>query len=182
MSSPSETRAARSSRREVHVSEGSLDDQGRGEVSVKLPELVSVPSSLSAVVTARVSEQGGRGVTALTRVQVHPYPYYVGLRREGEGYAEPGKVSSFEYVTVGPDGKERASGGVARPSCSRTAWNSVLRRTPSGSYRYESRRPGGTGLELGDPERRVEGPSRFPDLRLRRLSSGAARPQDDGSE
>jgi uncharacterized protein YfaS (alpha-2-macroglobulin family) len=127
------------SSREVHVAEGTLDAEGRDEVSVQLPEIAAVPSSLRAVVTARVSEQGGRGVTALTRVPVHPYPYYVGLRREGEGYAEVGKTSSFEFVAVGPDGEERAAAPL-RAELFKDRWHSVLRRTASGSYRYETRR------------------------------------------
>jgi uncharacterized protein YfaS (alpha-2-macroglobulin family) len=127
------------SRREVHAGEGALDDEGRSEVTVTLPDIASVPSSLEAVVTARVSEQGGRGVTALTRVRVHPYPYYIGLRREGDGYAEVGKTTGIEFVAVGPDGKERPS-GTLRADLFKDRWNSVLRRTPSGSYRYESRR------------------------------------------
>jgi alpha-2-macroglobulin len=125
--------------REILSEEGALDAQGRRHFSARVPAGVQVPSSLGAVVTARVSEQGGRGVTALQRIRLHPYPYYIGLRRAFEGYAEPGQEASFEYVAVDPSGGERPAGGL-RAELYRDRWNTVLRRTTSGGFTYESLR------------------------------------------
>src|SRR5205085_2809856 len=94
--------------------DGALDDQGHAEFKVEMPAGAPVPSSLEAVITARVQEQGGRGVAAMQRLQVHPYPSYIGVRRAGgtpegngqEGFADPGKPAGFEFVTVPPEGKE----------------------------------------------------------------------------
>ncbi|HYN23406.1 MAG TPA: MG2 domain-containing protein, partial [Thermoanaerobaculia bacterium] len=127
--------------REVLDTTGQLDEEGRAQFTVTMPEKSPVPSSLEAVLTARVQEQGGRGVAALTRMQVHPYPYYIGLRRLGaeEDYPEPKKPVDFEYVAVSPDGKALPS-GYLRADFFEDRYNTVLRRISGGGYRYESTR------------------------------------------
>ncbi|HEY4597031.1 MAG TPA: MG2 domain-containing protein, partial [Thermoanaerobaculia bacterium] len=129
--------------KEVLSTDGKLDDEGRSEFKVEMPAGAPVPSSLEAVITARVQEQGGRGVAAMQRLQVHPYPYYVGLRRaggaEGEGFAEPGKPAAFEFVVVSPEGKEVPAKAL-RADLFEDRWNTVLRKTPSGGWRYETTR------------------------------------------
>src|SRR6185503_4503711 len=92
---------------------------------------------LEAVITARVQEQGGRGVAALSRLRVDPYPAYVGLRRPTEGAAQPGHEVGLEYVTLSPEGKEVPS-GTLRADLYLERWNTVLRRLPNGGWRYES--------------------------------------------
>ncbi|MEM7482827.1 MAG: MG2 domain-containing protein [Acidobacteriota bacterium] len=119
--------------------EGTLDAEGRKRFAVAVPRGLTAPSSLQAILTARVSERGGRGVTARQRVAVHPVPYYPGLRKVAEGYGEPGQATEFELVTVDPAGQAVAAEGL-RAELFRDRWNTVLRRTPSGTYRYESSR------------------------------------------
>ncbi len=132
--------------KEVLSTTGKLDDEGHSDFKVEMPAGAPVPSSLEAVITARVQEQGGRGVAAMQRLQVHPYPSYVGLRRAGgadgaggEGFAEPGKAAGFEFVVVSPDGKEVPSKGL-RADLFEDRWNTVLRKTPAGGWRYETTR------------------------------------------
>jgi uncharacterized protein YfaS (alpha-2-macroglobulin family) len=138
--------------KEVLSTTGKLDDEGGARFKVEMPAGAPVPSSLEAVITARVQEQGGRGVAAMQRLQVHPYPLYIGLRRAGgtggtggnggngeEGFATPGQPASFEYVAVTPEGKEAPSGGL-RADLFEDRWNTVLRKTPGGGWRYETTR------------------------------------------
>jgi len=125
--------------REILSNESTLDETGKRTFTATVPAGLQVPSSLTAVITTRVREQGGRGVAALQRLPVHPYPYYVGLRRLGEGYPEPRQIVTFEYVAVRPDGTE-ATASRLRADFFRDRWHTVLRRTDSGNYRYESTR------------------------------------------
>ena len=127
------------SAQEILKEQSTLQPDGHRRFSVSVPRGAPVPSSLEAVIVARVSEHGGRGVTALRRLRVHPYPYYLGLRREGREYPEPGTEATFEYVALSPEGKERPSGPL-RAELFQDRWNTVLRRTAAGNYAYESSR------------------------------------------
>jgi hypothetical protein len=157
--------------REVFNQQGTLDAQGHGDFKVTMPEGAPVPSSLEAVVTAHVQEQGGRGVAAMQRMRIDPYPYYVGLRRMGEeGFADPGKPAQFEYAAVSPDGKPVASGNL-RADVFEDRWNTVLRRVPGGGFRYESTRDAVLVQTVAIPAGQARGtfevtPKRYGDYRV----------------
>ena len=125
--------------REIFTAEETLDETGHRSFKASIPAGLEPPSSLQAVVTARVSEQGGRGVAARTSVPVHPYPYYLGLRRTGEGSPQPGQPVELEYVAVTPDGKPSPAREL-RAELYFVRWHTVLRKTPSGGYKYDSER------------------------------------------
>ncbi len=125
--------------REVFNQAARLDDAGRAAFRAELPPERRLPSSLEAVITARVQEEGGRGVTARTRLAVHPFPYYVGLRRLEGGYPEPGQAVELEWVAVQPDGSD-ATAGALTAELVLDRWQTVLRRTAAGNFRYESTR------------------------------------------
>jgi len=127
--------------REIFSQEASLGDEGATTFATTLPAGAAVPSTLSAVITARVRETGGRGVTARTRLRVDPYPWYLGLERP-ESYAEPGRPTALAWVAVTPDGEQAPGSAVGslRADLYRQRWNTVLRRTPAGTYRYETTR------------------------------------------
>ena len=125
--------------REIFSHATRLDEQGRTELTADLPPERELPSSLDAVITARVQEQGGRGVTARTRLGVHPYPYYVGLRRPSGGYPDIGQAVELDWVAVAPDGSSQAAGAL-RAELILDRWQTVLRRTPAGGFRYVSTR------------------------------------------
>ncbi|HVY54868.1 MAG TPA: MG2 domain-containing protein, partial [Thermodesulfobacteriota bacterium] len=129
--------------KEIYRAEGYLDKEGLKNFTVKIPEGLRPASSLQAQISARVQETGGRGVNALRRVNVDPYPYYLGLKRKTpDEYAEPGKEIEFEYVALAPkgEGTEEVKTGGLKAEFYKDVWNTVLRRTSSGNYSYESKR------------------------------------------
>lgn len=129
--------------KEIFRAEGYLDTEGLKKFTVKIPEGLRPASSLQAQISARVQETGGRGVNALRRVNVDPYPYYLGLKRKTpDEYAEPGKEIEFEYVALAPkgEGTEEVKTGELKAEFYKDVWNTVLRRTSSGNYNYESKR------------------------------------------
>ncbi|MBZ0252308.1 MAG: alpha-2-macroglobulin family protein, partial [Candidatus Methylomirabilis sp.] len=125
--------------REIFFEQGALGEDGKGAYAARIPASLAPPAGLSALVSARVREHGGRGMNAQYRLPVHPVPYYLGLRRPGAGYAEPEKPVAVEWVAVSPQG-EAAPAGALRAEFFAVRWNTTLRRTPSGSWRYESSR------------------------------------------
>ncbi|MGH9380429.1 MAG: alpha-2-macroglobulin family protein [Thermoanaerobaculia bacterium] len=126
--------------RELSTDSGVLDAEGSRALTVTVPKGLRVPSSLRAVVIARVQEAGGRGVVARQTAPVHPYPYYLGLRRGRDGYGEPGRPESFELVALNADGKPAQAAGRLRAELFKDEWDTVLRRTPAGTFRYETSR------------------------------------------
>ncbi|HYU25263.1 MAG TPA: MG2 domain-containing protein, partial [Thermoanaerobaculia bacterium] len=125
--------------REIANDSGTLDAKGVHELKVAIPGRMLVPSSLEAVVTTRVQEQGGRGVSAVAHVPVHPWKSYVGVRRQGEGSPTPGKPIVFEWVSLSKDGKPVNSSAL-RAELFEDQWHTVLRKTSNGGYDYESTR------------------------------------------
>jgi uncharacterized protein YfaS (alpha-2-macroglobulin family) len=125
--------------REIFSREARLDEAGQAGFVVELPTERRLPSTLAAVITARVREQGGRGVTARRRLDVDPYPYHVGLRRPNGGYPDLGEKVSFDWVAVAPDGSDHPSGAL-EAELILDRWQTVLRRTPAGGFRYQSTR------------------------------------------
>jgi hypothetical protein len=129
--------------KEIFRAEEYLDSEGVKKFTVKIPEGLRPASSLQAQISARVQETGGRGVNSLRRVNVDPYPYYLGLKRKTpDEYAEPGKEVEFDYVALAPrgEGTEEVKTGELKAEFYKDIWNTVLRRTSSGNYNYESKR------------------------------------------
>src|SRR4029079_3198725 len=86
--------------REISSDSGTLDATGSHQIKAAIPPRMLVPSSLEAIVTTRVQEQGGRGVSAVAHVPVHPWNRYVGVRREGAAYPQPAKPITFERASA----------------------------------------------------------------------------------
>ncbi|QLA20145.1 alpha-2-macroglobulin family protein [Desulfolutivibrio sulfoxidireducens] len=122
---------------EFFQAEENLDADGARTFEAALPENVRPPAALEAVITARVREGGGRGVTSLARVPVHAYPSYPGLKRLDREGREPGRPLTLEYVNVAASGTE-AKAGELKARFHKDDWQTVLRREPDGSYKYDS--------------------------------------------
>ncbi len=132
-----------------------LDDEGRHSFSVQLPEALTPPAVLDAMLFARVSERGGRGVAAMQAVRVHAYPRYPGLRRLEDRGVSPGDPVQVDYVVISPEGQP-VQGADLRVEVFRDRWQTVLRHTASGGYRYESVRDS----ELVSTERLTSAPGK----------------------
>jgi len=84
-----------------------LDAAGELEANWDLPELEAAPSGLSAQITARVFEKGGRYTQTIKTVAVDPYPRYVGLERASleYGYFRVPNDFSARVALVTPQGQ-----------------------------------------------------------------------------
>ena len=116
---------------------GTLDAEGKLAFAAELPGDLSPPAALEAVLTARVREGGGRGVTGLVRLPVHVYPAYPGLKRLASEAVSPGKPLSLDCVSVASGGKLAATSSLTA-TLYRDEWQTVLRKGPDGSLKYES--------------------------------------------
>ena len=117
--------------------EGNLSENGELSLDLTLPDGLRPPAALEAVVTARVREGGGRGVTGMVKIPVHAYPSYPGLKNLSRAGVDPGKPVTIAFAAVSPEGKLVPSGETAL-SFYKDNWQTVLKRTPDGSFNYES--------------------------------------------
>ncbi len=124
---------------EIDLPDTALDETGGHTYEYLIPEKLLAPSSLKGLLSATVSEQGGRGVSDYTEIAIHPYERYVGLKLNLNGYAKPGEPVEAALIAVGIDGKP-----VSLPTCDvqfyRVVYNTVLKMDKTGLYRYVSER------------------------------------------
>jgi len=118
------------------VDNAALDEKGTGSFNVTIPQGLTPPAALQAHVTARVREHGGRGVSGGQGVPVHVYPAYPGLGKLDRNAYDPGDPVIFRYVLVTPEG--HPTQGTMQATLYKDEWQTVVRRTPSGGFRYES--------------------------------------------
>ncbi len=114
-----------------------LDDEGRKEYEVHIPEDMKPPSALAGLLQVSVYELGGRAVEERREFTVYAYPLYIGLRRAEKGYAQKDKETHIDFVVVKPGG-EKSKPMDLEFSYYRVNWHSILRRDKSGYYRYVS--------------------------------------------
>ena len=122
---------------EFYQESGALDADGKATFKAALPDGLSPPAALEAIFTARVREGGGRGVTGMARMPVHVYASYPGLKRLASESAPPGKPLTLDCVSVTSGGKLAATKELTA-TLYRDAWQTVLRKGPDGSLKYES--------------------------------------------
>lgn len=125
------------STRTLTLSEKISDDNGEADFELNIPEGLLPPSSLNASISATVKELGGRAVTSRINRFIDPYPYYVGLQKEVEGYASLNRKTRFNYVVVSPEGKKIETPKL-EVTISKVLWNYTLKKDENGRYRYIS--------------------------------------------
>jgi uncharacterized protein YfaS (alpha-2-macroglobulin family) len=126
-------------RAEIDLKDTLLNDTGGYTYRHDLPSGMIAPSSLKGLLSATVSEAGGRGVSAYSEFIIHPYDKYVGLRTELDGYAKPGQMVEASIIALDTEGKP-----IVLPDCDvrlyRIVYNTVLKMDRAGFYRYMSER------------------------------------------
>ncbi len=124
-------------RQRTTLQESKTDADGKAEYKFKLPETIKAPSQLNGVLTATVSEPGGRAVTDTHRVIIHPYSHYVGIKRASTGVPKPNEDVSINYIAVDKNGNAVADRQLLI-TVKKVHWNSILRRNGRGRYEYIS--------------------------------------------
>ena len=89
------------------VFNGKLDNNGKADFLLKLPQASSAPGMLNATLTTRVFEPGGDASIHIQNASFSPFKAYVGIRlNQPEGkFLETDKEHTFDIVTLTPEGK-----------------------------------------------------------------------------
>lgn len=124
-------------RQRTTLQESKTDADGQAQYKFKLPETIKAPSQLNGVLTATVSEPGGRAVTDTHRVIIHPYSHYVGIKRASSGVPKPNEDVPINYIAVDKNGNVAANRELLM-TVKKVHWNSILRRNGRGRYEYIS--------------------------------------------
>lgn len=122
---------------EIFSEDGSLNKDGKATFDIALPDGLTPPAALEAMLYGRVSESGGRGVTARKRVTIHPYDYYIGIKKLNKNGFKHGQPITFDFTCLTPQGA-KADHGPLTARLYRDRYRTVVRKAPSGGFRYES--------------------------------------------
>ena len=121
----------------IELGEAETDPEGKAHYQFIVPATLKASSLLNGILTATVSEIGGRAVTVSRRVVIHPYSHYVGLRRTKTADAKIDKPVRIDYVAV-DNSMGVAPGRTLRLSLHKVHWNTILRQNSTGRYEYVS--------------------------------------------
>ena len=121
----------------IELGETKTDTEGKAHYQFTVPETLKAPSLLNGILTATVSEIGGRAVTAAHRVVIHPYSHYVGIRRVSTGEVKINQSLRFDYIAV-DNTMAAAPGRPLKLSLHKVHWNTILRQNAAGRYKYVS--------------------------------------------
>ena len=121
----------------IELGEAKTDAEGKARYQFTVPATLKAPSLLNGILTATVSEVGGRAVTASHRVVIHPYSHYVGVRRTTTGEVKVNQPLRFDYVAV-DDTMALTPGRALKLSLHKVHWNTILRQNAAGRYEYVS--------------------------------------------
>ena len=112
----------------LNVPEGATDAAGLFDVQLPVPDSLLPPSMMQAEIYAEVLDTGGRPVGANAVLNVHRYPYYLGLKCDEGKVAAPGKRIHVKYVAVTPEG-DPTSVKKQTLLLKRKVWYSIFRRS-----------------------------------------------------
>ncbi len=115
-----------------------LDDTGKVIADIASVIPAHAPGPIQALVQASVFEQSGRAITATKKSIIDPYPFYIGLKKGAGSWYKSGDSHKLAVITVRPDGETYKSAKPLVVKLSHIEWNYNYKRTPGGSYTYES--------------------------------------------
>ena len=121
----------------ITLQESKTNTEGKVNYTFMLPKTVKAPSQLNGVLSATVSENGGRAVSSSHHVVIHPYSHYVGIKRTSTGQIKPKQDVSFNYIAVDKNGIAVAERNLEL-TIYKVHWNTILRRNGRGRYQYIS--------------------------------------------
>lgn len=114
---------------------GQLDSSGNAELSSN-SEKITNGSAYQYRVEAAVTDVSNQRISSAASVLVHPAEFYVGLKRNGNGFAKKGSKLEVSYILVNPDGTKITSLKKAKDlnySLSRTVWTVVNEKSVNSS-------------------------------------------------
>ena len=132
------------------IGKESLDASGKATFKAELPENARPRAAVKMTAQGSVFENGGRPVSARVTLDVHAYPFYIGvalpetLRRKAKPYA-------CRVTLVGPDGKPYAGARTLTARIERIDWVYGLKRNEQGYFEWSSdkvRMPVGDDVEV----------------------------------
>ena len=122
---------------QIDLQSDALDDSGNHTYEYQISTNLNPPSSLRMLISGTVLEDGGRAVSAYKSVRLNPYPAYLGLKSNFDGYATAGQAASFSVVAVDGSGKVAPLEEVW-VKFYRTVYQNIVRKDSYGIYRYIS--------------------------------------------
>lgn len=120
------------------IGSGNLNQDGTAEFAVPFSSQWKPPSMLHGLLIGQVMEQGGRSVTDYARCDIHPYPFYIGLRDRSFRLLRPGDKGTLDVALAQTDGTARHGKLPLEVQLDRVQWSSVLSRDGQGRYHYQS--------------------------------------------
>jgi len=119
---------------------GRLDRDGKAVFRTTFGSLGQPPAMVRGMLAATVMEQGGRTVSAFRAVELHPYPFYIGLRADDVQAMLPGQEAFVALVLANPDGSPLQEARSLSVTLSTVDWSTVLVEDGQGRFRYRSER------------------------------------------
>ncbi len=119
---------------------GNLNPYGAGSFPISIPDEWQPPAMLRGLLSTTIIDQGGRTVTAFTGCDIHPYPFYLGLRTGGMRGMRPGDAAQVGIVMAKTDGTPKQEQMKLELTLYTVRWTTVLTTDSNGRHRYQSQR------------------------------------------
>ena len=132
------------------IGKTSLDASGKATFKAELPANARPRAAVKMTAQGSVFENGGRPVSARVTLDVHAYPFYIGVALP-ETLRRNAKPHVCRVALVGPDGKPYAGARTLTARIERIDWVYGLKRNDQGYFEWSSdkvRMPVGEDVEV----------------------------------